>query len=43
MPHNETAKKCEIQGQGHTKFDSTVRYLVVKVDDALELAERTEV
>ncbi|HPH06743.1 MAG TPA: tyrosine-type recombinase/integrase [Methylotenera sp.] len=28
---------------GHTKLDSTVRYLGVEVDDALELAEQTEV
>lgn len=28
---------------GHTKLDSTVRYLGVEVDDALELAEETEV
>jgi hypothetical protein len=27
----------------HTKTDSTVRYLGVDVEDALELAERTEV
>jgi site-specific recombinase XerC len=28
---------------GHAKIDSTVRYLGVDVEDALELAERTEV
>ena len=28
---------------GHTKIESTVRYLGVEVDDALEMAERTEV
>jgi site-specific recombinase XerC len=28
---------------GHTKLESTVRYLGIKVDDALELAERTEI
>lgn len=27
---------------GHTKLDSTVRYLGVELDDALELAESTE-
>jgi hypothetical protein len=43
MPHNETAKRCEIQVQVHTKFDSTDRYLGVEMDDALELAEQTEV
>jgi len=28
---------------GHRKLDSTVRYLGVNVDDALEIAEQTEV
>ena len=28
---------------GHTKLDSTVRYLGIEVDNALELAEQTEV
>ena len=28
---------------GHTKLESTVRYLGVEVDDALEIAERTEI
>ena len=28
---------------GHTKFESTVRYLGIEVDDALEIAEQTEV
>jgi site-specific recombinase XerC len=28
---------------GHTKIESTVRYLGVELDDALELAEQTEV
>ena len=28
---------------GHTKLESTVRYLGVKVNDALEMAEQTEV
>jgi site-specific recombinase XerD len=27
---------------GHSKLESTVRYLGVEVDDALEIAERTE-
>ena len=27
----------------HTKLESTVRYLGVEVDDALEMAEQTEV
>ncbi len=28
---------------GHTKLESTIRYLGVEVDDALELAEQTEI
>ena len=28
---------------GHTKLGSTVRYLGIEVDDALEMAEQTEV
>ncbi len=27
---------------GHAKLDSTVRYLGIEIDDALELAEQTE-
>jgi integrase len=28
---------------GHSKLESTVRYLAIEVDDALEIAEQTEV
>ena len=28
---------------GHTKLESTVRYLAIEVDDALEIAEQTQV
>jgi len=28
---------------GHSKIESTVRYLGVEVDDALEIAEKVEV
>ena len=28
---------------GHTKLESTVRYLGIEMDDALELSEQTEV
>lgn len=28
---------------GHTKLESTVRYLGIEADDALEMAEQTEV
>jgi integrase len=32
-----------VQLLGHTKLESTVRYLGIEVDDALEIAEQTEV
>lgn len=28
---------------GHTKIESTVRYLGIEVDDALEIAERVDI
>ena len=28
---------------GHSKLESTVRYLGIEVDDAMEMAEQTEV
>ena len=28
---------------GHTKMESTVRYLGIEVDDALEISEQTEI
>jgi site-specific recombinase XerD len=28
---------------GHTKLESTIRYLGIEIDDALEMAEQTEV
>lgn len=28
---------------GHTKLESTVRYLGIEVDDALEISEHTEI
>ncbi len=28
---------------GHTKLESTVRYIGIEIDDALEMAEQTEV
>ena len=28
---------------GHTKLESTVRYLGIEVDDALEISEQTEI
>jgi site-specific recombinase XerD len=32
-----------VQLLGHTKLESTVRYLGIEVDDALEISEQTEV
>jgi hypothetical protein len=31
-----------VDALGHTKLESTVRYLGIEVDDALEIAEQTE-
>ena len=28
---------------GHSKLENTVRYLGIEIDDALEMAERTEI
>jgi hypothetical protein len=28
---------------GHTKIESTVRYLGIEIDDAIEIAEKTDV
>lgn len=28
---------------GHSKFESTVRYLGIEVDDALEISEQTDI
>lgn len=28
---------------GHSKFESTVRYLGIEVDDALKISEQTEI
>jgi hypothetical protein len=37
------AEDCAVQLLvGHTKLESTVRYLGIEVDDALEMAEQTE-
>ena len=33
----------EAQSLGHQRIESTVRYLGVEVDDALEIAEKTDV
>jgi hypothetical protein len=33
----------EAQSLGHTKIESTVRYLGVEIDDAIEIAEKIDV
>ncbi len=44
MIYRRTKNLCAVQLLlGHTKFESTVRYLGIEVEDALELAEQTEV
>jgi len=42
---NLTDKKlaCRSLLLGHTKLESTVRYLRIEVDDALEISEQTEI
>ena len=35
--------KVESTVRYHTKLESTVRYLGIEVDDALEMAEQTEI
>jgi hypothetical protein len=39
----DTATKFVGRLLGHAKLESTVRYLGIEVDDALEIAEQTEV
>ena len=42
--YRRTKNLCAVQLLlGHTKLESTVRYLGIEVDDALEVAEQTEV
>jgi len=42
--HKATGNLCAVQILlGHAKIESTVRYRGVDVEDALDLAERTEV
>lgn len=42
LPANEESSGVQLL-LGHTKLESTVRYLDIEVDDALEMAEQTEV
>ena len=42
--YRRTKNLCAVQLLlGHSKLESTVRYLDIEVDDALEMAEQTEV
>jgi len=41
--YRRTKNLRAVQLLGHTKLESTVRYLGIEVDDALEMAEQTEV
>ena len=44
MIYKQTVNLCAVQILlGHSKIESTVRYLGVDIEDALELAEATEV
>lgn len=40
---NLRAVKLLLDCSGHSKLESTVRYLGIEIDDALEIAEQTEV
>ncbi len=42
LPSNKELKAVQLL-LGHTKLESTVRYLGIEVDDALGMAEQTEV
>ena len=46
-PHTATVNRTAPTGisrnVGHTKLESTVRYLGIEVDDGLEIGEQTEV
>lgn len=42
--YRRTKNLCAVQLLlGHSKLESTVRYLGIEVDDALEIAEQTEI
>jgi len=41
--YKRTKNLRAVQLPGHTKLESTVRYLGIEVDDALEIAEQTEI
>lgn len=41
--YRRTKNLRAVQLLGHTKLESTVRYLGIEVDDALEISEQTEI
>jgi site-specific recombinase XerC len=41
--YRRTKNLRAVQLLGHTKLESTVRYLGIDVDEALEMAEQTEI
>ena len=41
--YRQTKNLRAVQLLGHTKLESTVRYLGIEVGDALEMAEQTEI
>lgn len=43
--HRPTAGSVPVRwsGLGHTKIESTARYLGIKIDDAIEIAEKIDV
>ena len=43
LPANQKTESRAAAAWRHTKLESTVRYLGIDVDDALEIAEQTEV
>ena len=42
LPANQNLRAVQLL-LGYTKLESTVRYLGIEVDDALEMSEQTEV
>jgi hypothetical protein len=42
-PFTQARKPTTETGLGHTKVDSTVRYLGVELDDALSIAEKIDI